>query len=370
MSRTPFRANMTVSCRQLTLISDEYSTILRSRGSYPTWAGPLPSRRDYVPEAPFQDSYNPSLVWIACFLPIIASPSFPSANAVLANAQLAQDALLKAKQVTGGDAWDTIRTTHTLGKTNGLSGPGQVESWTDNLSGRKVTRFQLGPNSMAQGFDGQVVWFQDSSGETRVEGAESARRAIINNAYWDCLGYWFPQRWPAQIEAVTGWGSGGIVRSLLTRVKVLRLGTIEVYKPVTDLFLQPREGFTGPYVAGFIGTGVLKRFNITLDYPNQQLIMEPNANYNKPDVYDRSGMWINQADGMFEVIDVVAKGPAAVAGIKAGDEILAVDGHAAQKITLSDLREKLRSRPETKVRLTIKSGQQQREAEIVLCELV
>jgi C-terminal processing protease CtpA/Prc len=109
---------------------------------------------------------------------------------------------------------------------------------------------------------------------------------------------------------------------------------------------------------------------ITLDYPNQQLIMEPNANYNKPDVYDRSGMWINQADGMFEVIDVVAKGPAAVAGIKAGDEILAVDGHAAQKITLSNLREKLRSRPGTKVRLTIKSGQQKREAEIVLCELV
>jgi hypothetical protein len=34
------------------------------------------------------------------------------ANAVLANAQLAQDILLKAKQVTGGDAWDTIRTTH------------------------------------------------------------------------------------------------------------------------------------------------------------------------------------------------------------------------------------------------------------------
>ena len=123
----------------------------------------------------------------------------------------------------------------------------------------------------------------------------------------------------AKLEAVTGWGVGGAARSLVTRAKVLRLGKVEVHDPVTELSLQKKGAFVNPYVAGNVGAGVLKRFNITFDYQHQQLIFERNANYGQPDVFDRSGMWLNQSGETLEVMDVVAGGPAAAAGLKTGD---------------------------------------------------
>ena len=56
---------------------------------------------------------------------------------------------------------------------------------------------------------------------------------------------------------------GGAARSLVTRAKVLRLGKVEVQAPVTELSLQKKGAFVSPYVAGNVGAGVLKRFNIT-----------------------------------------------------------------------------------------------------------
>lgn len=178
-------------------------------------------------------------------------------------------------------------------------------------------------------------------------------------------------KYNAKIEAVTGFGVGGAARSLLTRAKVLQLGTVEVHNPVTELSVQEKGAFTSPYVAGNVGAAILKRFNITFDYTHQQLILEPNANYDKPDVFDRSGMWVNQGAGAFEVMDVTAGGPAAAAGIKVGDKIVEVDGRPAAGIALPDLRNKFKSDPAgTKVRLAVKSGEQQRDVELVLKDLV
>src|SRR5580704_811028 len=118
----------------------------------------------------------------------------------IARAQTANDILARSKQAMGGSAWDAIRTTHSVGKlaTGGLTGPG--ESWEDNLTGHYVDRYQLGPASGAEGFDGKVVWSTDTSGQPRLEGGDEARQAAMDEAYRRCFAYWFPERWPAQIE--------------------------------------------------------------------------------------------------------------------------------------------------------------------------
>jgi hypothetical protein len=175
----------------------------------------------------------------------------------------------------------------------------------------------------------------------------------------------------AKIEAVTGWGVGGAARSLVTRAEVLRLGTVEVTHPVTELSLQKQGSFTSAYVAGNVGAGVLKRFNITFDYPHQQLIFERNANYDKPDVFDRSGMWLNQSTGSFEVVDVIADGPAASAGLHTGDKIQAVDGKTADQLSLAEIRHRFKSEPAgTKLHLTVQSGEQKRDVDLTLKDLV
>ena len=147
----------------------------------------------------------------------------------------------------------------------------------------------------------------------------------------------------ATLEAVTGWGVGGAARSLVTRGKLLTLGKVEVRNPITELTLQKKGAFSSAYVAGNVGAGVLKRFNVTFDYQRQQIILEKNANFDKPDTFDRSGMWLNMAGDTFEVMDVVAGGPAAQAGMKVGDKIVAVDGRPANQISLPALRVRLKT---------------------------
>jgi len=175
----------------------------------------------------------------------------------------------------------------------------------------------------------------------------------------------------ATLEAVTGWGVGGAARSLVTRGKLLTLDKVEVPNPITELTLQKKGAFSSAYVAGNVGAGVLKRFNVTFDYQHQQIIFEKNANYDKPDTFDRSGMWLNMAGDTFEVMDVVAGGPAAQAGIKVGDKIVAVDGRPANQISLPALRVRLKTdSPGTQVHLTVQSGAEKHETTLVLKDLV
>ena len=178
-------------------------------------------------------------------------------------------------------------------------------------------------------------------------------------------------RYNAKLEAVTGWGVGGAARSLVTRAKELRLGGVRVGNPIAELSLQKKGAFTDPYVAGNVGAGVLKRFNIVFDYGRKHLIFEKNANYAIPDAFDRAGMWLNQAGDAFEVVDVVAGGPAAEAGIAKGDKIVAVDGRAAAQLSLWAVRARFKSDlPGTKVRVARERAGQKSEVALTLRDLI
>lgn len=178
-------------------------------------------------------------------------------------------------------------------------------------------------------------------------------------------------RYGAKVEAVTGWGVGGPARGIVVRAGMLKLGGVAVDGPLVELSLQTKGGFIDPYVAGNVGAGVLKRFNIIFDYGRQQLIFERNANYGNPDGYDRAGMWVNLSAGAFQVMDVTAGGPAAEAGIKVGDKVLAVDGQTPAELSLPALRTKLKSDPPgTKVRLRVESGGQGRDVVLTLRDLI
>jgi len=169
---------------------------------------------------------------------------------------------------------------------------------------------------------------------------------------------------------VTGWGVGGPARSYVTRARELRLGQVVVRDPVLLLSAQDKGAFSDPYVAGNVGGGVLRRFNVTFDYGQKRLYMEPNADDRRPDTFDRSGMWFNAGEGGFAVVDVLAGGPADAAGLRAGDRIVALDGVKASQMSLSEARALLRTRkPGTRVRLLVEAAGKRREVVLVLKEL-
>jgi thiol-disulfide isomerase/thioredoxin len=179
------------------------------------------------------------------------------------------------------------------------------------------------------------------------------------------------ERYGAKIEAVTGWGVGGSTRGLITRAGVLKLGGVDVRGPVTELSLQTKGAFIDPYVAGNVGAGVLQRFNLVFDYGRGRIIFEPNANNARPDLYDRSGMWLNFSKGAFQVIDVVAGGPAAEEGLKKGDEILSIEGTPAGRLALAAARLMLKAPPAgTRVWLRVRSGGAERDVTITLRDLI
>ncbi|MGC4123262.1 MAG: aspartyl protease family protein [Myxococcales bacterium] len=179
------------------------------------------------------------------------------------------------------------------------------------------------------------------------------------------------ERYPAKVQGVAGWGIGGPGRSAISRAQKLELGKVAVPAPVVELTLQEKGGFVNPYVAGNVGNGVFKRFTVVFDYSRQQVIFEPNAAYAAADTFDRSGLWLNRAEAGFEIIDVYAGSPAAEAGLKAGEIVVGVDGKSAPSLELPALRQRLRTdKPGTRVKLKVRAGEVEREAVLVLRDLV
>jgi hypothetical protein len=179
------------------------------------------------------------------------------------------------------------------------------------------------------------------------------------------------ERYNAKLLGVEGWGVGGASRAWFVRAHKLNFGGVTVDEPVVGLGQQKSGGLTDIYTAGNVGAGVLKRFNITWDYPHNQIFFEKNKNYSAPDVFDRVGLWANLSDAGFEIVDVIPGSPAAEAGLKVGDTVFAVDGmKAGSQISLPDFRLLLRGTPGTTHKLDVLRARQTLHPMITLRDLI
>jgi S1-C subfamily serine protease len=145
-----------------------------------------------------------------------------------------------------------------------------------------------------------------------------------------------------------------------------------VHAPVVLISSSWRTNTALSRTAGNIGGGLLKRFLVTLDYPQGMLYLQPNRHFAEPDVFDRSGLWFMRAsDGSaFEVADVIADSPASKVGLKVGERILKVDQTDASAFTVASLRERLEKEPGTKIDLEVQDDEGVRKVVLVLEELL
>jgi hypothetical protein len=179
------------------------------------------------------------------------------------------------------------------------------------------------------------------------------------------------EKYHARREAVGGPGLGGQSRGLLARPEELDLGRLAVHGPVALISSSWRRNTAMSRIAGNIGGGLLKRFLVTLDYPQGTLYLQPNRHFAEPDVFDRSGLWVMRAsDGSaFEVADVIPDSPASKVGLKVGERILKVDQTDASAFTVATLRERLEKEPGTKIDLDVQGEGDVHEVVLVLEEL-
>jgi predicted aspartyl protease len=142
---------------------------------------------------------------------------------------------------------------------------------------------------------------------------------------------------------IVGRGIGGYSRADLARGKRLRIGTFEIDDILIELSTDTAGAFASHWIDGNLGNDVLRRLTMTLDYRHHVVYIEPNSRTNVPTPSNRAGMYVQNDDrNYFDVVDVLASGPASEAGLRTGDRITAIDGIPAARVTENDFWQLLR----------------------------
>lgn len=122
-------------------------------------------------------------------------------------------------------------------------------------------------------------------------------------------------------------GLGGKKAMQITTTKEVKLGPYKFKKVPTYIFDDEFNVTSYPSLGGLIGADLLRRFNITLNYPKAEIHLLPNTHFRDVFDYSYTGMELYINDGKVLVGDVIKNSPAEKAGLKSNDEVFSIDGH-------------------------------------------
>lgn len=142
-------------------------------------------------------------------------------------------------------------------------------------------------------------------------------------------------------------GMGGRLQMRLTVVKMLQVGNYKFRNVPTYLFDDDFKVTSYPFVGGLLGNDLLRRFNMTINYPKREIHLLPNGHFNESFDYAYTGLAIYYIDGSIVVEDVIPGSPAEKAGLKKDDIIIGVDKNftnniMAYKSILQSVKEKIK----------------------------
>jgi len=177
-------------------------------------------------------------------------------------------------------------------------------------------------------------------------------------------------RYGAASERIVGWGVGGPSLARPARLGVLTIGDVTLRDLAGDLFTDDKGAFANPDLSGNIGGGVLRKFTVTFDYEAKRMYLAPNADFAKPDPFDRSGVVLAIDGAALKVLAVASGGPAERASLAKDDRITAIDGEAVTKRPLMEWRRRFTERPAgTHVALSL-AGSPARKVDLVLADAI
>lgn len=146
------------------------------------------------------------------------------------------------------------------------------------------------------------------------------------------------------VRAQLGRGLNGVINGVMGRIQKVRFGRYEldnILASFPDSLGFGMKLVDMPERQGNVGCELLRRFNITFNYPDRYIVMKPIRRLLKETFeHDMSGMELRAKGDRFRnyyVDKVVTGSPADLAGLLEGDELLFVNNNSCNDLTVSDI---------------------------------
>ncbi|MDB5196345.1 MAG: hypothetical protein JWP88_716 [Flaviaesturariibacter sp.] len=154
-----------------------------------------------------------------------------------------------------------------------------------------------------------------------------------------------------KLYAKEGEGLGGKIDMHITVIKEVKLGPYRFRNVPIYVFEDTYNVTSYPYLGGLIGSDLLRRFNIILNYDKRDIHLLPNKHYGDGFDYSYSGIELYAIGGEVIAGDVAKDSPAEKAGIKEGDVIIAINNNFA--LELQKMKTALQA-PNSRVKLIVR----------------
>jgi len=127
-------------------------------------------------------------------------------------------------------------------------------------------------------------------------------------------------------------GLGGKKSMNLSVVKEVRVGPYRFRNVPVYIFDDTYNVTSYPVLGGLIGNDILRRINVILNYPEQQIYIKPNKHYLDSFDYSYTGLGMYIIDGAIVVTDIMENSPAQDAGLQPGDIVIGVENDLSGNI--------------------------------------
>jgi len=146
------------------------------------------------------------------------------------------------------------------------------------------------------------------------------------------------------IRAQLGRGLNGVINGSMGRIQKVKFGRYEldnILASFPDSTAFGMKLIDMPERQGNVGCELLRRFNVTFNYPDRYVVLKPIKRAMREGFeHDMSGMELRAKGDRFRnyYVDKVIEGsPADLAGLQEGDEVLFVNNNSTKDLTISDI---------------------------------
>ena len=129
----------------------------------------------------------------------------------------------------------------------------------------------------------------------------------------------------------------GAAKPVIGRLVVIRFDAYKMRDWITS-FAARGTGDPPAATDGWIGSGVLKRYEVVIDRRRKRVGLTPSELFHVPYDYEMTGMTLVESGGGFAVGEVFPGTPAAAAGLLPGDRVVGLDGKPVDILSIHDLR--------------------------------